>query len=456
VPWAVVQLLDEAELRREPLRCLLALHTQPPGLNAVLAAALRLGDLFGCGPEPLLAALFFVLGGAVAVLLALLVRHLTGSTWMALGAVLLTVADPAFHVYRTVYFYELPLAVLLLAGLAAAWRCLTGGGERSLLLFVLSVGGMSLLRSLYHPLWAVGMLALLALGRRQLALVPLGRGAWLRGAAVLLLLLGLWPLKNGLLFGLPVMSSWEGYNLARGTPVFHPALLGYLETGDVPAPLRQQWQRSAPVFLRDAPVLVAPTKSDGNRNWNHYLFLFIDRELTREAWRWRRENTGAWLRHALSNYLLWGRAAYLDSYWNTPRGPDHPLYQAYARWHERLLFPDLRGVVVRLTPAAKVHGEIVEWGKPASYTLFTLLGLPALLIALAVLLPRRLRSSPAAWVALLAAAALLWVLAVPCLTDGTEGNRMRYPVSPCVLLLTAWVGAEGAKSWRRRGMRRVQ
>jgi hypothetical protein len=68
------------------------------------------------------------------------------------------------------------------------------------------------------------------------------------------------------------------------------------------------------------------------------------------------------------------------------------------------------------------------------------LGLPVLLIAVAVLLPRRLRTGPEAWVALLAAAALLWVLVVPCLTDGTEGNRMRYAVSPCVLLLAAWVG----------------
>jgi hypothetical protein len=445
VPWGVVQLLDPVELQRVPAKALLALHAQPPALNAILASAIRLGTLFGCGAEPLLAVLFFLLGGAVVVLLAHLVKDLTGSSWLALAAVLLAVADPALHVYRTVFFYELPLAALLLAALAAAARFLASGGERHLLLFVLAIGGMCLLRSLYHPLWAAGMFGLLAVGRARLAPGRTARGAWLRSAAVLALLLGVWPLKNALVFGHPVMSSWVGYNLSRGTPVRHAALWGYLETGEVPERLQQTWQRSAPmspISLRDAPVLVAPVKSTGDRNWNHYVFLLTYHELVHDAAQWRREHPGDWLRQSLANYLLWGRASYLDSYWEVARGPDHPLYRGYAHWHERLLFPDLRGVVVRLTPAAGVHGSTVVWGGPAPYTLFTLVGLPVLLAALAVLLPRRLRTSPEAWVALLAAAALLWVLVVPCLTDGTEGNRMRYPVSPCVLLLVAWTACQ--------------
>ena len=443
IPWAVYQLLDAAELRRAPGISLLALHAQPPALNALLAAALRLGDLLGCGPEPLLSALFFVLGGAVVVLPALLVRALTGSFGLALAAVLLTVADPALHVYRTVYFYELPLAALLLAALAAAWRFLSlptqGGEERYLLLFVLAIGGMCLLRSLYHPLWAAGLFGLLVLGRARLAPGGLRRGVWLRSAALLVLLVGIWPLKNALFFGAPVMTSWQGYNLTRGTPVKDPALWRYIESGAVPAGLRRHWRRSAPAFLRDVPVLAAPQKSGGGRNWNHYAFLSSDRELTSRALRWRRNHPADWLRQSLANYLLWGRPSYLDSYWEKPRGPDDPLYRGYARWHERLLFPDLRGLIVRLAPHSAVHRDTVVWGGPAAYTLFILLGLPLLLGTLAVLLPRRLGTDPAAWVVLLATATLLWVLIVPCLTDGTEGNRMRYPLSSCLLLLGAWV-----------------
>lgn len=441
VPWSIFQLLDPVELQRTPATALLALHAQPPALNGLLAAALRLGALLGCEPETLLSILFFLLAGAAVLLLAHLVRDLTGSTWLARGAVLLTVVDPALHVYRTVFFYELPLAFLLLAGLAAAARFLAGGRERHLFLFVLTLGGMCLFRSLYHPLWALGMLALLAWGRTRLAPGHTGLRTWLRSAAVLALLLGAWPLKNAILFGLPAMTSWEGYNLSRGTPVQHPELQNYLDLGVVPSTMRAQWRRSAPAFLRDEPVLVAPVKSNGSANWNHYAFLFTTRTLSRQAMAWRRRNPGLWLHQSLINYLLWGRASYVDSYWGHARGPDHPAYKGYARWHERLLFPDLRRAVVWLTPTARVHGATEVWGGPAPYTFFTLAGLPLLLAALAVLLPRRLRTSPDAWVVLLAAVTLLWVLAVPCLTDGTEGNRMRYPLSPCVLLLVAWTGA---------------
>ena len=452
IPWVVVQLLGRAELQRAPIASLLALHAQPPLLNAVLAAALRFGAVIGCGPELPLSVLFFLLGGAVVVLLAQLIASVTGSPWLAMAAVLLTVADPALHVYRTVFFYELPLAALLLAGLTAASRFLASGRERHLLLFVLALGGMGLLRSLYHPAWAAGMFAVLAIGRARLAPDRLGGAAWLRSTALLAVLLALWPLKNALLFGAPITSSWIGYNLSRGTPVREPAFETYLQTGAVEETLRRQWLRSAPAFLRDAPVLAAPTKDGGVRNWNHYIFLLTYRKLEGDTLAWRREHTGEWLRQSLANYLLWGRPSYVDSYWSRPRGPDSALYRSYAGWHQRLMFPDLRGVVVRWTPAAAVHRSTVVWGGPAPYTLFTLVGLPLLLAALTLLLPARLGRGPDAWVALLAAMTLVWILVVPCLTDGTEGNRMRYPVSPCVLLLTAWAGTA---AWQRVRARRA-
>jgi hypothetical protein len=314
---------------------------------------------------------------------------------------------------------------------------------------------MGLLRSLYHPVWAAAMFGVLVVGRARLAPDRPPAAAWLRSAALLAFLLALWPLKNALLFGTPVGSSWIGYNLARGTPVQQPAFDEYVRTGAVAETLRRQWQRSSPAFLRDAPVLVAPVKNGGTRNWNHYIFLLTYRQLEHDSLAWRREHPGEWLRQSLANYLLWGRPTYIDSYWLRLRGPDDPLYRLYAAWHQRLLFPDLRGAVLRWTPAAELHQHTVVWGGPAPYTLFILVGLPLLLAALALLLPARLARGPDAWVALLAALALAWVLVVPCLTDGTEGNRMRYPVSPCLLLLAAWAGAAAWQRVRTRGHRRT-
>jgi hypothetical protein len=396
IPWVVVQLLDRRELARAPATALLALHAQPPALNALLAAALRLDAAAGGGPELWLAPLFFLAGGLVVVLLGLLAWRLSGSLALAVAAAVLAAADPALHVYRSVYFYELPLAALLLVALGAGLCFLASGRELYVLAFVLAVGGMSLLRSLYHPLWAAALLALLLLGRARLAPGGLRAAVGVRSAVLLAVLAGVWPLKNALLFGAPLSSSWGGYHLSRGTPVENPALWGYLESGAVPEASAREWRRRAPEFLADAPALSAPLKATGHRNWNHYLFLLTGRELAIDALRWRLEHPREWLRQAAANYLLWGRASYVDAYWGTPRGPDHPLYRSYACWHARLVFPDLRPLVERLTPGAGVHALTRVWGGPAPYTLFALAGLPFFLAASALLLARRLRPSAAA------------------------------------------------------------
>ena len=47
--------------------------------------------------------------------------------------------------------------------------------------------------------------------------------------------------------------------------------------------------------------------------------------------------------------------------------------------------------------------------------------------------PRRLSVETS--MLLLAGIVVAWVLIVPCLTDGVEGNRMRFCVTPCLLVI---------------------
>ena len=45
---------------------------------------------------------------------------------------------------------------------------------------------------------------------------------------------------------------------------------------------------------------------------------------------------------------------------------------------------------------------------------------------------------------------ILWVLAIPCFTDGHEGNRMRFSVSALFTILTLKPLNDSWRAWRRR------
>lgn len=460
IHWAMLQLLDRQELVERPLTALTLLHGQPPGLNALAAAVLAAASRLGIAPETVTATLFTLLGLAGTVLLFRLALALAGSPAVAALVTAAALADPGFHVFSSVLFYPLPLWFLLLAGLACAHRWIAGGGDRWLLATALALAATGLTRALFHPLWAAGFLALTVAARRRLSHRPPGATAdrpqpprWRPVAAAALLALGLlaaWPLKNALLFGRPVISSWTGFNLARGTPVPRPLVAAFIDRGEVAGELAERWQRrGSAAWLRDDPLLTAVVKRPGGRNWNHYVFLLTGRDLTRRAVAWRLRHPGAWAAQAAAHYAMWARPTYVDSYWSRPRGPDRPLYRAWCAAHSAVLFADLRPLVERLTPGAAVHRRAVVWAGPVPYTLFALVGLPALLAAAAAAAWRRRgRRSAADAVAALAAFDLLWTLVVPCLSDGLEGNRMRFASAPMLLLLAvyAWRGLLGGRS----------
>lgn len=444
---ALLQLLDHEELLAHPLRSLLLLHGQPPGLNALLAALLaaaRAGGPLGVEPETLGAIFFAALGLAACLLLYRLGLALTGRPGVALLPVVLLVLDPGFHVYSAVFFYSLPLLVLLLASLVAAAGWLEGRDEW-LPPLVAAVAATSLTRSLYHPLWGLAFLGLVALARWRLlgsATPPrpwAGRPALLAAVAALALLFA-WPAKNLLLFGTATTTSWTGFNLARGIPVRSPALGRYLDTGEVDPGVEAAWRRAGhPPWVRDAALLNAPSKTAGGRNWNHYTLLITGPELTRRALRWRLEHPRQWALRALAQYAMWSQPTWIDSYWRTPRGPRTALWRGWCRLHAAVPFFDLRPAIEGRTPGWELHRATGAWGGKIGYSLYGLVLLPAILLGAAWRsISRRRRWRLADWLALLAAFHLAWSLLVPCLTDGFEGNRMRFPTAPLVPLLALY------------------
>ena len=435
IPWAYFQLLDRHELTIHPFWNLFLLHSQPPLLNALLALILNLGVVTGTDPRFWAAAVFFGLGATLAWGVFRLTLLLTKRFGLAMLATVLMLADPGHHVFQHQYFYPFMLQAMLVGMAICAFRFLAGGGAPTLFgavgLIVLA-GNTS---SLYHPLWVLGLGVLLIACRTKVA----GRraeGRWVAPVALLTLLVGAlaWPAKNWVVFGQFSVSTMEGLNMARGTTDLDAALAQgdwRREAADGLASLRRDYPHAPMV------VLEARAKGDGSVNMNQYEMVTINPRLKALAVRWRRAHPGEWSRMVLSQYWMWTRAAYADSYGEALTVPGNATYRWYARLHQAVFYPDCEPVLESIMGR---NVELVRSGltrQRVPVTLFGLVFFPVILIGATVTngVDAARRRDAAAMVCLVMITCILWVLVVPCLTDGQEGNRMRFAVDPFITIL---------------------
>lgn len=440
--WTLFQLLDRELLTEEPARSLWYLHAQPPLFNAVTAVLLRLSEWTGLSTALFAKGLFLLLGLLGAVLLFGLLEEFSRSRRLAWVVTALVLASPGNLVFANKYFYPYLCQVLLLVWATATVRYLKNGRARALSVVALSLVVLCATRALYHPVWAVGTFACVVLGRRFAA----GDVAWKpAGVRALWLLVGVlaWPAKNALVFDHFSSTTWDGYNLAQAAEVRAPAaaaLASYIETGAV----GPRWRQSFDARFPDAdPVarrlLLEPTKSDGSRNWNHWMFVATREKIAREGWAWRFEHPREWLHRGLGYYGFWSRATFARSYQDKLRGPEEGPYAAWARAWNAAFFRDLR-------PALGGPGPDVLQGVTVPLPLYGVALFPLLLLSGWIAAARRGRLAVA--LAVLFCIPVFWSLVVPCLTDGIEANRMRFASTPLLLCLAA-------AAWpRRRGAQR--
>lgn len=438
VQWGSWQLLDRTALADHPWTSLYLLHCQPPGLNALLALLVRLSEVTGLRVETLAGLLFDGLGLVASLAMFDIGRRLTGSIALSALGVALMLADPAFHMLGHHFFYTFPVAVLLLLALRAAARYLEHGARGALWSTVLWLALLVLTRSLYHPAWALAFLALM-LGLRRIAL---GRGDARRSArvalpaATLVLACCAWPAKNLLVFGEAVNTSWMGYYATLGLHVQDEALDRYVANGSVPDATSA---RLADYALRYGAeridVIASPVKSDGSRNWNHLLFLETNDALLARSLAFRREHPGAWLRLALTRWLELGRPAYVHPYDGVRLLPSTVADGAWPRAVERALFADLRPLVERLARSDALSASAIVSGVPLPFTVFGLVLLPgSIALAACMLWRRRAHLTAREGTLLLALLTVVWVL-FACLMLTEEGNRVRFPTTPLLVLI---------------------
>ena len=442
IPWAYYQLLDPVALAEEPLQSLYLLHAQPPFLNALLAVLLKLSAVSGIAPETWAWSVFGLLGLASSILLYRILLDISSSKGLALAGLVLFLANPAYYFFQSIFFYPFLLHTFLVVLLFLSLRMLRTGSARPLVGVAVMLGLVINTWSLFHPVWAVVDYVLLV-ALFYVAHHGQGRRQWIyvgASAAVLVLLLVAWPLKNYLVFGQFTFSSWEGHGLSRGTEIESEVLMTYLVEGTVPeSTLDEMSEFQLKNSLANIDVLSQTLKTAGGRNWNHYVLLEVNQPLKRESIQWVIDNPGRWLRLIARDYASWARASYIHPYLGTFRGPENPAYQYYARLYGYLLFLDVRPWLEPLAP--DLFQGLAIRGLPLPLTIFGVLTFPLLMLTTLPVALKAYRNKQFLQVGemLIPWFSLFWLVLIPCLSDGSEGNRMRFAATSYLIVLATAV-----------------
>jgi hypothetical protein len=263
--WSSEELIQTVPLdaiAAEPLRSLLYLHVQPPGLElvravlAALPAAAHGGDLLW-RVDLYLSFVWALVYAALACLTLSWSRQIVPVRWAA-GITALFALHPASLLYATVPDTTLLSALLLAWCTYELWRISPsqGSGVRLACAFV----ALFLVRSIVQwpalVVFAVA-LALRGGGKRRLILF----------LAIATPVVAGYTLKQYLLFGITTTSSFAGYNCVRS--------LGRLPFGFDRGQLLEPPAAAAALAAdpRAARVLSTVVKSSGVQNFNHPTYL---------------------------------------------------------------------------------------------------------------------------------------------------------------------------------------
>jgi len=442
IPLNAWQLLDKELLLTKPIQSLTLLHVQPPGLNATLAAILRISSFLGINPEAITYILFVILGTIASVYLYKTIIKFTNAHVFAALPVLIFTFNPASWVYGHRFFYPYILACLFIFLAYQIQKVFLDGDKvhKPIILVTIMIIIISNFRSLYHPLWGISLFFLMAAMYTSIFRVKFRKFLQKEWVVILFLLLGLllWPIKNKILFGQFTFSSWQGFNLSRGTDVTSEVIEDYRREGFVPDRIHTALDQFQIRHGISAPnVLSQIEKSTGGRNWNHYLFLDQNPTLTRQAILYRLQNPLHWIKQTIFHYLTWTMPSFINPYTGELYGPDTPLYRQYARGIRNIFFYDLRPPLGTLIPPGFRWPHVIRLNRDVPFTIFGLLCFPTLLSLSILMTKEKWHSGKKAEAAFLALILfnVSWALAIPCLTDGYEGNRMRYAIFPLLLMI---------------------
>lgn len=445
------QLVPYDELRAHPFSSVWDLHIQPPLWNLAVGIIGRWSPLTDALSIQLLMAAMGALGAA------LLADALVCAGTPPRGAVPLAVAsmaipDVLFNAFGATY--ELPVATGLIA---VVWIVCRGARSahrgRWLVALAVVATSVTMTRTVYHPLWLVILLG--GVGwwwRRSLQWRTL-----LTAAAIPLLVVGGWMVKNEVLVGRFTLSTWSGMNLQRAVIPVLPAaekarmladgeLSGVAEAGPfhryddyVPA-VGACVPRSG-----DSPVL---TRLDrGGRvyvpNFNARCFLKVFDLAGDDALTVIRTHPGVY-----ADGRLWAVRTWFALYDGPKRSPSALFRGLYHVYDVALV--GAHGTLSMTNWGTPIYGPVDEL---AHFSLVLVACTVACMAAAVTGLGRRRRGTDGAWIDAVVGFLVAWTLAVGVLLELGEQARFRTMIDPLTLsfgLVAIWRGARALLARRRR------
>ena len=443
IPWNLWQLLDKYFLLNKPFQSLKFLHAQPPLFNGLLSILLQVSNQSDLQVETLTLALFFLLGLLCNFLLYRTLYKLTGTfSWAAIGAIFFSF-NPATWYFGYIFFYPFLLTVLFstLSFLILRFLSESGKQERNSLLFIsLILILISLTRSLYPPIWSIGLLVI-TVAIKMLMEKRFNKRLFTYSTKIMIivgLLLSLWPLKNLMIFGQYTSSSWSGFNLSRGTDTSITMIDEYRKTGRVAPTVTEKLVEFEERLDLASPSPVSQiNKSSGGRNFNHYLFLVYNPELVKSAISYRLNNPLHWAKQTIEHYLVWTQPSITNSNIYTSPAEENPVYRNFNKLFEASIFFDLRPFVLSIYPDYEHLPDFFLFKSSLPFTLFGLVLFPILITYSgwkSINLIKKENDILGFYIFIILLI-ILWNLFIPCLTDGYESNRMRYAILPNLIIL---------------------
>jgi hypothetical protein len=435
------QLLDVRLLRDDPLTSIYYLHSQPPLFNAFTALVVQLPD---GAINTVLAITWHAAGLGTAIVIYLTMVRLGVRAPVATVMVCVYLLAPEVLLTESWFFYsqlQMLLTAITLYGLAryaSTRRTLDG------LLFTGGLGALVLLRSSIHVVVMVVLVVVvwrqLRIGARQLAAI----------AAVPLVVVAVWSIKNVLVFDSPSNSTWIGMNLSylarAGTTDARCRQLE--ERGSVSASACHVAFERPTAFERQFPhphtYGVAATdqlyKSTGQPNFNAALYIDVAQQYLRDSLTLLRHGgASAVTRAELAAYSVWAEPGDDALQLRKVRAP----VAGYADWFDRLVL--LRPVATGWNDPARftARAGAFPWGDALGSISYTLLALFGLALYGGVAGWRRgARNNPTLrTVCTIALVLLVYSVTIGNALDFRENNRFRVEVAPVTLVLAA-VGVE--------------